>query len=150
MSTRFVDWKIEDIEPEFTKAGFKRVNLLGTGEIVFERETKNPKVFIRVFTAINKRSGDSRESGSDAGRVILIERDSNKPIWSSKRAHRTKSFLENLLERARDAYRAVAALQRCPVCDGFMVERVRKDTTKSFLGCLKFPACKGTRNLKRG
>lgn len=147
--SRFVDWKIEDIEPEFTKAGFKKVNLLGTGEIVFERETKKPKVFIRVFTAISKNTGGSRESGSDAGRVMLFERDSNKPIWSSKRVHRTQGFLERLIERARDAYRAVSNLPRCPVCDGYMVERSKKGLHKpSFLGCLKFPACKGTRKLK--
>lgn len=37
-------------------------------------------------------------------------------------------------------------LQKCPLCSGSMADRTVKTTGIDFLGCKKYPACKGTRN----
>lgn len=35
----------------------------------------------------------------------------------------------------------------CPVCNGEMLKRTNKRSGEAFLGCKKFPICKGTRNI---
>ena len=124
--------------------GFVEVKIPGTFELVFERSTNNSDIRIRVYSSI--ANGESREVGKDAGRVLLIEKTTNKPVWKSKRVNRTENFLLNLRKRCRDAWHSVAGLEKCPVCKGFMIER--KSKNGKFLGCLKYPGCKGTRPLK--
>jgi len=33
----------------------------------------------------------------------------------------------------------------CPLCGGTLVERVARDGGKRFMGCARYPRCKGTR-----
>lgn len=151
MPPRFIQYTAEEVKAKLGPAGFNAVRLHRCGELVLEREIEDhPDVKIRVYSSIAIHNGDARDAGTDAGRVLLIDRKTDKPIWKSKRAHRTQNFLDALLERCRVAYKAVSTLPRCPVCSGYMVERSKRGERKpSFLGCLKFPACRGTRNLPR-
>ncbi len=48
--------------------------------------------------------------------------------------------------RSKISNRAVAA-EACPRCGGAMVERTNKQSGERFLGCRRFPHCKGTRPL---
>lgn len=68
-------------------------------------------------------------------------------MWGTKKVLRTKSFLPNLLERAREAWRAGKALRRCPECGAPMVERESKMGNR-FLGCARFPDCRHTERLE--
>ncbi len=146
--TRYVEYSADEVRFLLVGAGFEEVSLTGVRELTFERKTENKDVVIRVYSSIDI-TGMGRKCGSDAGRVVLIERTTGKPIWKGKRVHRTKGFLNNLRSRCRDAYRAVSGLVTCPKCDGYMIERKRKGESKpSFYGCLKYPACKGTRSIK--
>lgn len=36
----------------------------------------------------------------------------------------------------------------CPMCNEPMVERINKATREPFLGCSRFPACKGSRDME--
>jgi len=148
--TRYVPRTEQEVRDHLEAAGFREVKIGGTRELVFEHPTPNKKVRIRVYSSVvpngGKNTGTARGVGEDAGRVVLVASGSNRPVWKSKRIHRTKNFLENLLERCREAYRAVGLLVRCPACGEYMVERKARNG-KKFLGCLKYPACKGTRNL---
>lgn len=147
--TRYVQYTAREVRDILVCASFKEVRLPRVQELVFERDSNNKDILIRVYSSIGP-DGQGRKSGSDAGRVILLDRISQKPVWKSKRVHRTKNFLENLLQRCRDAYKAVSVLQTCPVCKGFMIERKRKGEAKpSFYGCLSYPKCKGTKSFTR-
>lgn len=145
MAARYVQWSEAQVRPVLEGAGFTQVRVAGTSELVFERGTAEPKVRIRVYTTINPW-GDGRAKGSDAGRVVLVGSGSNRPLWSAKRVHRTKGFLDNLLERCREAWHAASSLQRCPDCGAFMTVRESKRSGDKFLGCSRYPECRGTRN----
>lgn len=148
---RYVQYSADQVRKLLIEeCGFEEVVLHRTLECVFERETENPCIKIRVYSSIARTSGQGRDVGKDAGRVVLIDQASGKPVWKAKRVYRTKNFLNNLRSRCRDAYKAVSGLPRCPVCKGFMIERKRKgEATPSFYGCLKYPACRGTRPMKK-
>lgn len=36
---------------------------------------------------------------------------------------------------------------RCPVCGARLVARVNRRTSETFLGCTRYPECRGSRNL---
>ena len=141
-------FEADEVINHFIGLGFALVELPRVREVVVERPAKDPDLLIRVFTSVAR--GETRGRGMDAGRVIVYHRPSGKVVWRTKRTHRTKNFLATLTERAREAYRAVSHLPRCPVCEGFMVERKNPKTKRTFLGCLKYPGCRGTRPLKKG
>lgn len=59
-------------------------------------------------------------------------------------------FQASAISPAVSVTRVNAAQVTCPVCDGEMIERTaRKGSAagRSFLGCRRFPACRGTRQL---
>ena len=39
--------------------------------------------------------------------------------------------------------------EACPRCGAPMVERINRDTAEHFLGCARFPECRGTRQISR-
>ncbi len=45
-------------------------------------------------------------------------------------------------DKTRDIARTL-----CPKCGAVMITRINKSTNQEFLGCSKFPKCKGSRNL---
>lgn len=141
----YVKWTREDIEPTLNNAGFSIVTLPRVQELVFERSVDHSEnMKIRIYSSI---SGDSvRSKGKDAARVVLMYND--QAVWKSKRVHRTQGFLKNLLKRCRDAYRSVC-LETCPQCNSPMILRSqKKDASKQFFGCAKFPLCRFSYNVK--
>jgi len=158
MGTRYVERTREEVEGLFHEMGFKEVDLPGCNEMVFERgviqvesdpnrQHADTGLVIRAYTSV-ARNG-TRECGADAGRVILVDRETGKGVWKSSRCYRTKSFLDNMRKRCREAWKAASTLPECPVCKGRMVARAKKGQKKpSFYGCAKYPGCRGTRSMK--
>lgn len=162
---RYIERSREEVTDLFLNMGFEEVDLPGTHEVVFERKVVYQKSWthenkvtaisnlvdtgltVRVYTSV-ARNG-TRKCGADAGRVILVDRESGKGVWSSARCYRTKNFLENMRSRCRDAWKAVATIPECPSCKSPMVVRKRKgEKEPTFWGCCKYPECKGTRRMK--
>lgn len=147
MGVRYVPRTEAEVRERLESAGFRQVWFDGVRELVFEHLTANSDVRVRVYTsvAMGEDGSATRRVGEDAGRVVLVATGSNRPVWKSKRVHRTKGFLDNLLERCREAYRAASSLKKCPECLGYMVER--RGRNGKFLGCLRYPECRGTREV---
>jgi len=147
----YKEWTEHEIRDWMTAMDFKEIKISGTKELVFEHPTKNKEVRIRVYTSIEPGATSARAVGTDAGRVVLIVNGSNVPVWKATRTHRTENFLVNLRAKCRLAWKAVQHLKTCPKCGGFMVERKKhhgpRGQKAAFLGCLQFPACRGTRSL---
>jgi hypothetical protein len=136
-----------EVRAAFVKAGFAEMaRQNGDREIAFCRVTKDPELMIVVYTTIDgEGAGEGgRPCGADAGRVIIKWAKTGRPVWGAPKVLRTKSFLPNLLERARLAWKAAAALRRCPECGAPMVERESKTGGRRFLGCARFPECRQT------
>lgn len=63
-------------------------------------------------------------------------------------ANRLKPSLRNEWVHVRNVKKQMLRKQTgCPRCGGEMVERFNKSTGEPFLGCKRFPRCKGTRRL---
>jgi len=163
MAQRYVPISREEFTAVMTKAGFTEVRLQGCLEAVFERQVvREPRVGcgctapaggelpkhypykVRIYSTIDLRDDASRDCGTDAIRVQLVDMETGKPLAVERKVLRTKSALPNTLERARDLWRWVLDPKHyCPQCKHLLVEREGKFGT--FLGCSRYPTCKGTR-----
>ena len=151
MGSRYVPISREQFTAQMDKAGFCSVAVPDCLEMVFERQivwhTTPLPYAVRVYSTIDVRTDDSRDCGADAIRVVLIERSTTvlgKVIAAQRKVLRTKSALENTLERARELWRY--ALNRdhyCGRCQALLVERESKHG--KFFGCSHYPECKFTK-----
>lgn len=138
---------------------FRQVDLSNTMEFVFEHSvqcslTANAldRFKIRIMSSVDVRSNVTREVGSDAIRVLLLDmQPTGKEPGQTKivmdwSVHRTTNALSNTRERAREAYGYVSKHpeHHCS-CGSLMALRTTKKTGSTFLGCTAFPACKETK-----
>lgn len=161
MAQRYVPISREQFTNRMKEAGFQEVQLPGCLEVVFERQVvRQPKAGcgcmspvggdvpkhypykVRVFSTIDVRSDDSRECGTDAVRVLLVSTTTGKPLAVERKVLRTKSCLDNTLERCRELWRWVLDPKHHCKCGGLLVERTGK--FGDFLGCSNYPLCKAT------
>ena len=103
----------EEVRALFKDMGFEEVKLPRTIELSFERETGNPDVKIRVYSAIEE--GGSRECGADAGRVLLVHRESTYGAFGNRStpAKLKCSFCGHVLYPSEQV---VFAGQKCLLC----------------------------------
>ena len=140
----YVEVTREDFEAQMTEMGFDRIDVSGTGELVYERKIPNTKFGVRILSSISKHTGVSRDVGADAIRVTLWDYNKDKPIKIEKRVHRTGT-VEGVLQRTRDRAREIwgeCSKNKCSCGDGVMVKR--KGSRGEFLGCSNYPDCKNT------
>lgn len=129
------------------------VELPGVKEIVFERDVITASGVeypykIRIYSSIDKRTGELRKSGSDAVRIQLVDKPSNVVLNYSKRVNRVgdpKDFMNRIVERARDMFRAIfknevpgLPVKRCTCGAPKVLRKVKKEgenKNRPFLTC---------------
>lgn len=80
----------------------------------------------------------------DGKKEFMINQELFKKILQTISNHRIKNTIEN--QNKHQEY--VKHLQNlCPKCQSTMVKRIAKNTGKKFLGCSRFPYCRGTRQF---
>jgi len=136
-------------------------------EVIFEITPPNRLAFVRIYTSLAKGSSAVRGCGDDAARLVLgttVEMDGQekfKPLAKSRRIYRTapkgshevrvRAFLDRFKQAIREAYQAALDAPTCPVCSAApMATRDTRDGNRQFLGCVRFPECKGTRPVPPG
>jgi hypothetical protein len=150
--THFRPFSYADFLSWMAEVGFQEVDLPNTEEYAFERvivckraEDRPGRFTIRIFSSVDKRSGVTREIGSDAIRILLLDAKRDGPVmsWMVKR---TINAHTNVVQRARDAwgYVSLHPEHHCS-CGHLMV--ARKSKGKAFLGCSAFPECKKTKQI---
>jgi len=145
--SRYVFRTEEEVRALFAEMGFVEMRLPRTTELVFERDCRNDDVRIRAYSSVCR--GGTRTCGTDAGRVLLVHRETGLFVWKARKVLRTKGFLDNMRERCREAYKVAGnGLVKCPECRSCTVVRENRKTGEDFLGCVKYPVCKGTRRNK--
>lgn len=155
MKSRYVEINHTAMSAHLENMGFSLLNLTGCVEFVWQRnvETKSGKKFhyaVRVYSSVDKRTGVTRECGSDAIRVVLMDLETGSAMKlksgkgkAGQRIYRTKNALPNLKDRCREYFRKVIH-EGCPECGAVMAERGGK--YGKFMGCTKYPECTGIRN----
>lgn len=142
----------EDMEEFFSSRPEKwyRDNSAGFGEIIYQTEDFAPGeagVVLRVFTTVDRKSGEARNKGSDAIRTVAWSLSEQRPIAGRKKTLRIKTWRKNLSEKL-DSMMAEgeALITFCPKCDSRMV--LREGKYGEFFGCIRYPDCNGTRKTE--
>jgi hypothetical protein len=129
-------------------------------EVVYDLQPKNRQTLVRVYTSLAEGDNAVRGCGEDAVRLVVGTEFGGKfrPLSKSRRIYRTapqgpepkrvEAFLDRLTEALRDAYKqAVRDFPTCPRCGSPMARRKAGKTGSEFFGCLRFPDCRGTREV---
>lgn len=144
--------------------GGKAAEKVHQRELVFEVNPPNRLAFFRVYTSLAVGHDAVRGCGEDAVRIVLACEvpigglPRFKPLAKSRRIYRTapkgpepervKAFLGRLKEALRESYQACLDIPTCTKCNAApMAVRSTRDGSRSFLGCVRYPECDGTRPL---
>jgi hypothetical protein len=142
---RYVVIKEAEMRTFLEGKGFSEIKLPDTKEIVFGKIMAT-NVCLRVYTTIE--SGVSRAKGEDAIRFVLVTKNATgvvKVIGSTKKVLRTRNWKANMSARI-DSWNELIG-PKCHKCGNWMVER--SGAKGSFWGCVSYPDCKCTVNIKK-
>ena len=138
-----------DLEKLLSPLGFKQIQVRGVIELVYAKRVDQGELqlSLRVFSGVNP-DGQSRDCGKDAMRVTLFMRDEDgsiHKIGGDKRVNRIQTWRKNLKARL-DGWLDCLPKESCE-CGAPMVPRTGKHG--DFLGCVRFPKCKQTRQIQK-
>lgn len=104
---------------------------------------------IRVHSSIEYQDRPCRRRGMDAIRVsLLTEVDGiKKGLRKFSRVTRQEKWRRHLKSRVMDAYNYSKTVPICPNCGSPMSLRTAKETKNQFFGCVRYPLCRGSRQL---
>lgn len=170
MGTRYIKIPAESLLSELRAVGAsvegrggKYAEATAGREIVCEITPPNSVSVVRVYTSLAVGADQARDCGEDALRIVVGAtingkwRNALKPrrvfrtAPSKDRAgwlrqeERVIVFIERMKGHLREAYKAAATAPRCPDCEGPMATRENRAQGNTFLGCMDYPDCKGTR-----
>jgi hypothetical protein len=130
-----------------TQHDWNRKNYDWTKEWVYEAASENSRFVMRIYSSVDKRSNRSREKDSDAIRLVVLEKNTNKPVMKEKRTNRIKTWPKNLKKKIRNVKNRKDELNFCSRCDSVMVIQKNKEDGNRFWGCSKYPECENTESI---
>lgn len=117
-------------------------------EFVYDTHDFSPDrngIVLRVYSTIDKRTGQARGKGEDAIRLVVFNRHEMKPMAGKKKTLRIKTYCKNLKRKIREMFEeADDYVTECNECGSWMV--VRSGPHGQFLGCSNYPDCDNTSN----
>lgn len=149
MPGRFTQVPYAQFKTAMDEAGFARVAVENTHEVVFERAvtTRSNKSYpykVRVLSTFDTNTLVMRDNGSDAIRVLLVPIGNDVPLKVEKRVNRAGTatgIVDRTVERARQIFKyAISNEAYCPSCGGLLVLR-RAPGRRAFRGCSNYPRC---------
>lgn len=119
-----------------------------SGEVIYDLTGGNlpDELSVRIFSTISKRTGKSRNTGTDSIKTVLIHTPSSDHVGGKKRTNRIETWDENLREKVEDLvknYDDVGTI--CEECDSWMV--LKSGPYGKFLGCSQYPDCENKVSL---
>ena len=78
--------QFEDILPN----NYEEVDVKGCKEFVYQIDTKNENVNVRIYSTVDKRSGQTRDKGADAIRIVYWSIRTDRPIGKGKKILRVE------------------------------------------------------------
>lgn len=120
------------------------------------------RCMVRLYTSLAVGEAVVRDCGEDAvriqvvvqwprpGEVRVLEEPKKMLRTAPKKAEdRVGAFLERLRLALREAYGLAFDNPPCPMCGAAMARRQQKGTSREFYGCIRYPNCKGLRNIEQ-
>lgn len=109
----------------------------------------HPKVGIKIYSSISRARDVSRPYAHDAIRLVAVRLDSRlSPIRPPfPHVKRVAGWKKNFQARADNIIKSLGANLQCPRCGSRLTLRKAPEIGVHFLGCQKFPNCRGSRSL---
>lgn len=145
--TRFTKKEFEQCLHE-TFLYFEEVKYDWTNEIVYEAESKNGNFIIRCFSSLDRRTGELRDKGSDAIRLVVLHEETGRPVVKEKRTNRIKTWCKNLKQKIENIKNRKDEIKICSECGSVMVIRENSDSGNKFWGCTSYPDCSNTESIQ--
>lgn len=102
---------------------------------------------LKIYSSVDKATGVSRPSDTDAIRIVVARASDAKPIRPKfTRINRIVTWRKNLKERISAALKSLGVNTTCPLCGGTLYLKTNSNDGSRFLLCSKYPDCKGKRN----
>lgn len=101
MAAKFTEVTLDDME-RFLKRGYRVLRPKkgeSRGEVYYDLNLSDNKIFVRVWTSIKPRSGTGADVGQDAIRVTMITRGGKALMPKGKIVKRTQNWRTNLQDR---------------------------------------------------
>lgn len=86
--SNFVILTKQEFEEQCLPMGWKIVDDDRAKEIIYQFPTENKKLFVRIYSTVDKRSGVTRDIGTDAIRIVFWA--NNRAVGKGKRIHRVE------------------------------------------------------------
>ncbi len=103
---------------------------------------------LKIYSSIDREDSVSRDSGTDAIRVVVANANTGEPIrLAFPIVKRIKNWRKNIHRRMSEAIQSLGIKTACPLCDSLLLLRKRGSDETVFLGCSEYPDCKGSRDL---
>jgi hypothetical protein len=101
MAATYVEVTLEDMERFLKRAYrvFRPKQGTGRGEVYYDLNVSDEKIFIRVWTSIRPRSGSGAGVGQDAIRVTMITKGGKPLVKRQKIVKRTKNWRSAIQDR---------------------------------------------------
>jgi len=144
--TRFSRQEFEEVLDD-TGLFFKPACYEWSKEYIYESQSEDGRFSIRVYSTVDKRTDKSRDKGSDAIRVTVIENEVERPVVKEKRVNRIQTWPKNLKKRINKIKDSKDDLVYCNNCGSVMVIRENQSSGNKFWGCTLYPECKNTKSI---
>jgi len=131
-----------------TPLDFEEIDYPWASECIYEAESSNGKFSVRVYSTIEQRSMDSRNTGEDSIKTQVVHNGSGRPLFSTSRTYRVPTWPKNLKSKIQELINSRDKLRTCKECGSVMVIRENKSTGDKFFGCTMYPDCRNTRSME--
>ncbi len=101
MAAKFTEVTLEDME-RFLKRAYRALRPKKgeeRGEVYYDLNLSDNKIFIRVWTSLRTRSGKGAEKGTDAIRVTMLTKNGRPLVKKMKIVKRTQNWRNSLQDR---------------------------------------------------
>ncbi|EGQ44151.1 MAG: topoisomerase DNA binding C4 zinc finger [Candidatus Nanosalina sp. J07AB43] len=129
-----------------TDVDFERKDYPWSGELIYEAKSEDDTFTLRVYSSLDKRTGEARSRGSDAIRTVVLHTDSGRPVLKEKRTNRIQTWKKNLKKKINKLAKQQGNVKKCEECGNTMVIR-ENSNGEEFYGCSWYPNCKNTESL---
>jgi Topoisomerase DNA binding C4 zinc finger. len=126
---------------------FKRVDYDWSMEQIYEHASESGTFVLRVYSSLDKRTGEARSKGSDAIRTVVLHAETERPVLKERRTNRIGTWEKNLIKKINSLSQRQDEIIICDNCSSAMVIRESSSGDK-FYGCSSYPDCENTKSIQ--
>lgn len=133
---------------EETSHSWERKDFDWTKEWIYETESEKGRFIMRIYSSVDKRDNKARDTGDDAIRLVVLEKQTTKPVIKEKRTNRVPTWPKNLKKKIKNIENRKNEVKICSKCTAVMVIQRNKESGNKFYGCSSYPHCENTESLE--